>query len=69
MHDRDDGDLLETDDDQDIEDMEEDVIKSIRKKPGRNRNDWLENEQKSKKDRLRRMARREKNRRFPDRGL
>lgn len=69
MHDREDGDLFEPGDDPDITEIEEDVIKSIRKKPGRDRNDWLENEQKSKKDRLRRIARREKHRRFPDRGI
>ena len=69
MNDKEDGDLFETDEDQEITKIEEDVIKSIRKRHGRNRPDWLENEQKSKKDRLRRMARREKDRRFPDKGL
>jgi hypothetical protein len=69
MHDREDGDFLETDDDQDITEIEEDAVKSIRKKTGRDKNDRFENEQKSKKDRLRRMARREKHRRFPDRGI
>jgi hypothetical protein len=69
MNDKEDGDLLETDDDPDITEIEEDVIKSIRKKHDRDRIDRLENEQKSKKDRLRRMARREKHRRFPDRGI
>lgn len=69
MDDQEDEDLLETDDDSDMEDIEEDVIQSIRRKPGRDRIDRLENEEKSKKDRLRRQARREKHRRFPDQGL
>jgi hypothetical protein len=69
MNNQEDEDLFETDDDQDMTDIEEDVIKSIRKKPGRDRVDRLENELKSKKDRLRRRARREKHRRFPEEGL
>ena len=44
MNDKEDGDLFETDEDQDITKIEEDVIKSIRKRHGRNRPDWLENE-------------------------
>jgi len=69
MEDQEDEDLFGTDEDQDIEDIQEDVIQSMRKKPGRDRFDRLENEQRSKKDRLRRRARREKHRRFPDKGL
>jgi hypothetical protein len=69
MNEIEDGDLFETDDDQDVTETEEDVIKSIRKTHGRGRSDRLESEQKSKKDRLRRKARREKERRFPDRGV
>jgi hypothetical protein len=69
MDDKKDVDLFETDDDQNIRENEEDVIKSIRKRHGRHRPDWLENEQRSKKDRLRRMARRQKQRRFPDKEL
>lgn len=69
MNDHEDEDLFEADADHDESDMEEDLLKSIRKKTGRDRSDRLETEQKSKKDRLRRMARREKHNRFPDRGL
>jgi hypothetical protein len=66
MGEQEDEDLFETDDDPEITDIEEDVLKSMRRKPGRDRNDRLENEKKSKKDRLRRRARRDKQRRFPD---